>query len=472
MVLANAPTFVEDERGIYPPIGLLSIAAYLRERGPSGIEVLVLDTVLENYTDEQIEAWLRREAPDVVGVQTLTFTLLDALAVVKLVKKTLPTAITVLGGRHCDIYPVETLSQPGVDFVVMGEGEETMTRLIEHLREPDILESVSGLVFKRGDRVVRNPSQMLSNLDDLPFPARELTAWKDYRYLLAKKSIFTTLITSRGCPYSCVFCDEGHQRFRSVSASKVVEEIQDCKLRLGIDHFFIFDSTFTIDRQRVLDICRLLVERKVDITFDVRSRVNLVDQEMLRALRRAGCVRIQYGVESGNDKVLEAISKRITVDLVRDVVKETRAHGFEILCDFMIGLPGETQQEVEDTIRLSLELPIDYAQFAITVPYPNTKLYELGIARGLFDDYWEEFSRNPSSDFQPKFWDERLSGEQLIAMMMNAYERFYFRPRFLIRQLYNIKSTSELYRKAKAGMNLMVRSITRRLGNGQNSLSD
>ena len=464
MVSANLPAFVEEERGTYPPMGLLYIAAYMREKGPAGVEIKVLDTVLEDLSDRQIEDYLRREAPDMVGVQALTFTLLDSLAMVDIAKKVNPDVITVLGGRHCDIYAAETAALPGVDFVVTGEGEHTLAALVRSLKDPAALEKIPGLTFRRGDRLVSNMCMEIANLDELPFPARDLTAYKDYRFLLAKKSVFTTMITSRGCPYGCSFCDEGRKRFRAVSARRVVDEMMHCKETYGIDQFFIFDSTFTVNRQRVLDICELLAERKAGVTFDVRSRVNLIDDEVLKALQRAGCVRIQYGVESGNDGVLKAINKKIAVQQVRDVVRKTREYGFEILCDFMIGLPDEGEKEVEDTIRLALELPIDYAQLAITVPYPNTELYHLGMSRGLFKDYWREFAAAPSPDFQPRLWEERLKREQLIALMMRAYERFYYRPSYILREFRNMRSLSEVYHKTKAGMHLIVRSVADRLG--------
>lgn len=456
LVSANVPAFVERERGTYPPIGLLSIAAYLRERGPRGTEVLVLDAAQHDCSDGRIEEFIRREAPDIVGVQALTFTLLDSLAVVQAAKRVNPATTTVMGGRHCDLYPLETLSLPGVDFVVKGDGEITMARLVEHLGDPRRLEEVPGLAFRAAAQVVDNPGVPIEDLDDLPFPARELTAYRDYRFPLSKRPVFTTLITSRGCPYACTFCDEGHTTFRAHSAQRVVEEILDCKRRLGIDQFFIFDSTFTVDRQRVLDICRLLVERDAGITFDIRSRVDLMDDELLSALKQAGCIRIQYGVESGNDVVLAGIGKKIDVALVRDVIRRTRRHGFEILCDFMIGLPGETAEAAEDTIRLALELPLDYAQFSITVPYPGTRLYDRGMRMGLFGDYWRQFSRSPSEDFQPRVWGERLDRGQLMALTRKAYERFYFRPSHLLRELGRVRGLTELRQKLGAGWRLLV----------------
>jgi radical SAM superfamily enzyme YgiQ (UPF0313 family) len=452
MVVANVPTFLENERGTYPPLGLLSIAAYLQKHGPEGIHVQVLDTVLLELTEHQVEEYIRNEAPDVVGVQTLTFTLLDSLAMARIAKKVNPDITTVLGGRHCDIYPVETLSQPGVDFVVSGDGEVVMTRLIEHLHDLDYLEGLSGLCFRRGDRVIHNKGILIENLDDLPFPARDLTPYRDYRFLLAKQAVYTTLITSRGCPFGCTYCDDANRKFRFLSAQRVVDEIMDCKRRLGINHFFIFDSTFVVNRQRVLDICKLLVDNKAEISFDIRSRVDLMDDEMLLALRQAGCIRIQYGVESGDNRILANIGKQITVEQVRDMIHRTRKYGFEILCDFMIGLPGETEDEVEKTIKLALELDINYAQFAITTPYPDTKLYDYGMKEGLFGDFWREFSQAPQEGYEAPSWYEYFDRTQLNHLMMNAYKRFYFRGSRVFSEFRNLATVSEFYFKLRAGL--------------------
>lgn len=458
LISANVPSFVEEERGTYPPLGLLYIAAYLKEYGPKNLEIKVLDTVLEEMGYHEIEEFIRKENPDVVATQALTFTLIDALKVIKVAKRFNPKIVTVLGGRHCDIYPEETASLELVDYVIRGEGEIAFTQLIKNLHNQHELKKIAGLTFKTKEGIINNPPQLIENLDRLPFPARELTSYRKYRFLLAKTSVFTTLITSRGCPYGCTFCDEGRKRFRAISASRVVDEIIDCKKRWGIDTFFIFDSTFTVNRQRVLDFCDELIGQKADIVFDVRSRIDLIDDEILTKFKKAGCVRIQYGVESGNDKILKNINKLITVEQVKEVVNKTRRYGFEILCDFMIGLPGETEKEIMDTINLSLNLPIDYAQFAITTPYPNTTLYREGIRKRLFVDYWRKFSLNPTPNFEPPAWEENFSKDELIDYLSLAYRKFYKRPRYAWQQLLKIKTPGEFFRKMKGGLKVLIRT--------------
>jgi radical SAM superfamily enzyme YgiQ (UPF0313 family) len=458
LISANVPSFVEEERGTYPPLGLLYIASYLRENGPEGLEVQVLDTILEDLNYQEIEDFILKESPDVVATQTLTFTLVDSLEVVRLAKKVNPQIITVLGGRHCDIYPEETIRFEYVDYLIQGEGEIAFTELIKNLNNERNLKKIAGLFLKTKDGVIGNSRELIENLDRLPFPARELTNYHKYRFLLAKNSVFTTLVTSRGCPFTCTFCDEGRKRFRPVSTSRVVDEIVACKRNLGIETFFIFDSTFTVSRQRVLDFCDELVKRKADVMFDIRSRINLIDDEILNKLKKAGCLRIQYGVESGNNTILKNIHKNITVDQVKRVVDKTRDYGFEILCDFMIGLPGEKEKEIMDTINLSLNLPIDFAHFSIMTPYPNTEIYHEGIRRGMFGDYWREFSLSPASNFEPLVWEEHFSKEELINYLSLAYSKFYKRPSYIWQQLFKIRTPAELFRKVKGGLKVLMRT--------------
>jgi len=458
MLSANVPSFVEEERGTYPPLGLLYIAAYLREHGPKDVEVRVLDAIVGGMDYQAIEDAIRKENPAVVGFQALTFTLIDALRIGKITKKVNPEIITVIGGRHCDIYPKETMGFKFIDYLIRGDGEVSFTRLITNIIKRRSLRRIPGLTFRSGEAIISNPPEVIENLDMIPFPARELTPYKEYRFLLGKNAVFTTLMTSRGCPYRCSFCDEGHKRFRAVSASRVVDEIVSCQKQFNMDTFFIFDSTFTVSRRRVIDFCRELRKRKVDVIFDVRSRINLVDAEMLKELREAGCIRVQYGVESGNDQILKNIKKQITVKQTKRVVCETRRQGFEILCDFMIGLPGEKEEEIMDTIDLAVDLPIDYAHFAITTPYPNTKLYRDGMDRGLFGDYWLEFSKHPEAGFEPLFWQENFTKQELIGYLCQAYSKFYKRPGYVWRELLRIKSAGEFWRKMRGGLKVLTRT--------------
>ncbi len=461
MISANVPDFIEKERGTYPPLGLLSIAAYIKQHASPATQIMVLDAILEDMSDQQIEARVRVENPDVVGITTLTFTLPDVLAVVTIVKAIDNNIVTVLGGRHCDIYPVETAALAGVDFVISGDGEVAFACLLDVLRQPEKQSTLPGLTFLREGALISNPPQLIEDIDALPFPARDLTAYLDYRFFLSKKPVFTTLITSRGCPYGCTFCDECYSSFRIRSARRVVDEILDCHQRLGIGHFFIFDSTFTVDRQRVIDICNLLVENGADITFDIRSRVDLVDEEMLAALKDAGCVRIQYGIESGNDAILAGIEKGISVEQVKSAVTLTKAYGFEILGDFMIGLPGESEREIADSVELALNLPLDFVQISIAVPYPKTKLYEQFLLKNPSDDYWLVFSQTPHEGFQPPYWEETFDRAALNNLLVRAYCRFYLRPSYMVRTLCKIGSISEGYHKLKAGAELILSLLFR-----------
>ena len=227
------------------------------------------------------------------------------------------------------------------------------------------LDRIAGLVFKDGKKTVFTaPPKLIDNLDKLPFPARRLTPWVKYNSILARKSIVTTMITSRGCPYQCIFCHKPYlgKKYRYHSARYVVEEIEAC-LNMGIEEIFIHDDIFTLDKKRVIEICRGILRRKLKFGWDVRSRVNNIDMEMLKMMKKAGCERIQYGVESGNQEVLNALRKGITIQQVRNAFKMTKSIGIKTLADFIIGSPKETEKEINDSLSLVADLDPDYVPF-------------------------------------------------------------------------------------------------------------
>ena len=267
-IIANNPKIVETERGYSPPLGLLYIAGYLLQN--TRHDVSVVDTQVDELSYSQLEAKVREVKPDVVGVTALTLTLLDVLKTVTLVKKVNADIKVVLGGPHVHIYPEETIQLPGVDFIVLGEGETTFTELLEAMVAPDRLKSLQSIVFKENGRIINTgPKQFVKDLDSLPYPARHLTNYKKYNSLLAKRATpTTTMFTSRGCPFACTFCDRPHlgKTFRYRSAQNVVDEMEIC-VGMDIQEFLIYDDTFTVNKQRVLDICDEIVRRNVSWTL-------------------------------------------------------------------------------------------------------------------------------------------------------------------------------------------------------------
>jgi len=232
--------------------------------------------------------------------------------------------------------------------------------------------------------------------------------------------------------------------------------MQECVERFGIREFFFYDDTFTINRERVLEICRAVTDSGLDVLWDIRARVSTVDRDVLEALHAAGCVRIHLGIESGNEDVLRRMRKGVDLDHARDVFRWCRQIGIQTLAYFMIGFPGEGEDELKDTLDYALSIDCDYIHAAVTTPFPGTELYRMGLERGLYEkDHWKEFAANPTQDFVPPLWDENFSREQMIEHMTCLYKRYYRRPGYILSQLARIRSLPELRRKARAGLKLL-----------------
>jgi anaerobic magnesium-protoporphyrin IX monomethyl ester cyclase len=291
-LIGNNPEIIEEERGHNPPLGLLYLAGYLEKY--SDHEVAVLDAQAEELTYEQLEQSLAQKQADVVGIEAMTFTLIDVIKTVQLVKKVSPETKVVLGGPHVHIYPEETINLPGVDFLVLGEGERSFHYLLDHIHKPDQLKEMRGFVFKENGKVINTGiSDSIYDLDSLPFPARHLTDITRYSSLLAKRDIVTTMFTSRGCPYRCTFCDRPFspvigREFRYRSAKNIVDEMEACT-HMGIYEFLIYDDTFSVRKDRVMDMCEEILRRKLKVGWDVRAHVNTVTPDLLKAMKKAGC---------------------------------------------------------------------------------------------------------------------------------------------------------------------------------------
>src|SRR5581483_11906610 len=287
-ISTNLPTMVEEERGVLPTLGLLYVASYLQKH--SDHEVEFLDMQIDEMTYPALEAEIRRRRPGVVAIQAITFTLIDAMLVAKTVKKVSADITVVMGGPHVYIYPEDTIRRSEVDFLIPGEGEVAFAKLMEVLpsRDETRLRQVKGLVFKNGNQIINTGwEDLLPSLDNLPFPARSLSPYKKYFSIIAKRNPVTTMITSRGCPYRCSFCMRPHlgKQFRAHSARYVVEEMKEC-LSMGIREIMIYDDTFTIERERVVEICNEIIREGLEVGWDVRARANTVDRPLLDLMRR------------------------------------------------------------------------------------------------------------------------------------------------------------------------------------------
>jgi anaerobic magnesium-protoporphyrin IX monomethyl ester cyclase len=457
LVQTFAPDSITEEMGYYSPMGLLYIATYANAKYAGRFQIEILDTQVERMGYDRIKEYIKKSEPDVVGISCMTFLVIDALIVAKLAKEVNPRIHVVVGGTHPSIFPHEMAIQPEIDSIVVGEGEITFSELLDALDKNLPLDGIRGVGFRKNGRVIINPIRdFIRDLDSLPFPDRNLIPYKKYYNLLGKgKEVMTSMLTSRGCPHNCIFCTKKDGRIcRMRSPENVLREIEEC-LALGINDFDIIDDTFTINRKRIMNITNLIIEKKLKITMDVRARVDQVDQEILDNLARAGCNRIRFGVESGNSEVLKNLKKGIRLDQVHSAFKMAKKAGIVTFAYFMLGSPGETATEIEESISLAKKINPDYVQFLITTPFPATELYDLGMEKGILtNDYWRKFSAHPSEDFIPQWWTENFNHEELEKWQRKAHLSFYYRPSYILKQFLKVRSIKELARKAHAGFRL------------------
>jgi radical SAM superfamily enzyme YgiQ (UPF0313 family) len=459
LVKTFAPDSVTEEIGMYPPMGLLYIAAAVRRQYGDRFQFEVLDTQMEGMGYPEIRKFLEKNKPDVVGISCMTFLLVDALKTARTMREVDPAIPVIVGGTHPTIFPEEMASQPEIDFVVVGEGEQVFGDLLAALDEGRTPGDIPGVGYKREGRAEVVPRKdFIRDLDALPFPARDLIPSERYYNVLGEsRVVMTSLLTSRGCPFKCIFCTNKDGKVcRMRSPENVVREIEECFAR-GITDFNVIDDTFTINKKRAAAIADLILEKGLKITMDLRARVDTVDQELLNKLARAGCTRIRFGVESGNPGVLENLRKGITLDQIRTAFKMARKAGIMTFAYFMLGSPGETEEQVWESLRLAKKISPDIVQFLITTPFPASDLYTLGIERGVLSgDYWRDFSSNPRGEFVPEWWTENFSHDELEKLQRKIHLRYYYRPGYMWNQLRRVRSWKELVRKARLGLRLLL----------------
>lgn len=441
--------------GHLPPLGLLYVAGYLEARSSHQVEVL--DALMDHMSYQQVEERIRKSKPQVVGIYSTIFTWIDVLNVTRLVKKIDKNIHVCLGGPLVSVYPEDIMERDSIDSAVIEEGEVSFTELVNHLEENKPLERVRGIIYRENGCIKKTePREGIPDLDTLPFPARHLISYKNYYDLIGRRKPMTTISTSRGCPNKCSFCNRiGLEGYRTRSPGNIVKEIEHCA-NLGIGEFFIIDDNFTLDRQRVMGFCNLLIKKKLPIDWDIRTRVDAIDEEMVDKLKAAGCKMVRFGVESGTEEILKVLNKKLTVKKIEETFDILKRKGMRYIPYFIIGCPTETREQIMKTIDLAIKLDPPYVVFAILLILPKTTIFYEGLERGLYkNDFWLDFIRNPAEDFKPKFWVENFTEKELDELLVLAHKKFYARPGYILRRLLEIRSLKEFSTKANVGFRIL-----------------
>lgn len=446
--------------GFKPPLGLLYIATYLRKKTIH--KVHILDAQAQRMNISTCLQQVKNLQPDVVGISAWTDWWYPAYVLGQSIKKHLPHVHISYGGPHASIFPEETLSADHSDSIVVGDGEVPFACLCNMIGNGKICNDLPGLHVKGGE--VKKGDGLffiMGDLDSLPIPDRSMLPKEHYTSVLSSFGLVTTMITSRGCPYRCTYCKLHFQKTISRSAENVIQEFKEIK-NLGIDEIEIYDDTFTVSKQRVRKICQGLIDQCIQIKWAVRDRVNATDSATLDLLKKSGCNRIHYGIESGVDRILMKMNKNITTEQAEQAVRLAKERNFTVLTYFMIGNMGETEVDIRKTIDFALELDADYAEFSITIPYPGTELYSQALAAGIIaHDYWRQFALSPVPNFLPSQLIENLvTADRLLQLRDEAIRRYYFRAAYFWRELRKIAHWGEFKRKAGMGVRLL-RSLSK-----------
>ncbi len=455
VLLINPPWVIGENKNLWkhvasswPSLGLGYIAAVLERDGHevkyidcSAEELTVgdMDRVLENYKDM-----------DFVGITATTPLINNGLAIAVLVKKKNSNIKVIFGGVHPSIFSDEVLADENVDFVALDEGEEIMSELVLGKPPAEIL----GLCHKEGGKIFKNPMRpLIGDLDTIPPPAYHLMPIEKYYPAIGsvKRLPAMILFATRGCPGRCTFCYRTfHGIVRKRSARNIIDEIKILQKNYGVREVSFYDDTFTLFKDVVREFCEIIKNEKIDLTWSCFTRVDHINEELLKMMKDAGCHLILFGVESADEEVLKNINKRISLDKVKEAVATARRVGIETRASFMFGNQGETEETIKKTIDFSLELDPDEAQFNIATPYPGTEMFTWAKMNG----YIKSFNWNDYSMSNVVFEMPGVSKEMLEKYYKEAHHKFYFRPKIIWRRLMRVRSWEQFKQEARGGLAL------------------
>ncbi len=412
----------------YFPFGLVTLATFLKQNGYNDVGVYDADynenpkdidysrlpekyrLYLDSFADynhpvwKEVEETIQRIDPDVIGISIWTTFAAASIFTAQIAKKVKPKSTVVMGGPHASVKADEILHIcSDVDYIIRGEGEILFLKLISYLdnKKAD-LNSISGCSYRKGRTIVHNPSEVSSiNLNHFPYPDRSLLM-NENSYNSEDMGL---IMSTRGCPFSCTYCATNTKRVSFRSPYHIVKEIIHVKSTYRTTQFTFKDDSFTVNVKKVEELCNLLISEKIRINWECNTRVNLVNERLLRLMKKAGCNFIKVGIESGSEQVLQKMNKKITLVEIREAARLFRKVGIHWTGYFMMGIPGETVDDVHKTIDLLFETEPDFASLGVYEPFPGTKMFEDGIQRGLIKENFtlqDFFSVLPNNYYKAK----------------------------------------------------------------------
>lgn len=440
-------TLLKNEiKSLVFPLGLAYIAGSLEKEG---FEVEVLDCIAEGQDSTlmheemfhfgldwpNISARIETSKPDVVGISCLfSSQSSNAYKVAELVKKFDAKISIVLGGAHPSSVPEEVLNNSNIDYVILGEGERTIIKLLNALDDLDGLKQIKGLGFKHpetGEIIINNEREFIADIDEIPLPARHLFPMDLYLKSnmghgmdMMRKPI-SSMITSRGCPYNCVYCSVHTvwgRTYRPRSPKNVVDEIELLIKNLGVKEIHFEDDNLTLKRERTIEICKEILSRKLDFKWTTPNGVALwtLDKEVLTWMKKAGCYKLCFGIESGDPETQKFIRKSVPLDKCREIVREANKLGIWTHGFFIIGFPFEDKKSIDNTLNYAIDSDLDFASFFLATPYPKTDLYAIMSENGMVQHLTWDSLRVSAASINTKYFTR----EELAKIQKDMFKKF------------------------------------------------
>lgn len=421
--------------GAIPPLNLCYVAADVRA---AGHDVRLIDLQTEFLTFDELIAEIKDYAPDLIGSTITTYLFHPVREWLEAIKERVSGIPIMVGGFHLSLYPRETMLHDVFDFAVKGSSSESVPKLLEYVDQPENYSLVPGLCYRVGGDVVINDVSAEDGklFDKRIMPARDLLDNSMYGNFISRRKNFTAMLTGTGCPFSCKYCATTLSTCVMRSPEDVVDELEECYHKYGVREIDFYDQSFTISKKRTIAICEEMIRRGLDFLWTVRTRADLIDDELLSVMKRAGLYRVMYGIESGSQKMLDRMNKRESLEEVCEVVRMTKKHGINVLGFFMMGCPGETEETLRATEKLALSLPFDEIQCTRFTLFPGTAFYDEYLEATGEDDYWREYIAGRVQARTMPLFDTDFTVEEIDERVRKLYLRFFLRPRIIVRKIF------------------------------------
>jgi radical SAM superfamily enzyme YgiQ (UPF0313 family) len=413
-----------------PPIGLMYVAAALEK---ADFKVQMLDNYLMKKPTSEIKQLVKNLNPQIVGITCGSATYPRCVETAKAIKETLPNCNIVVGGWHASYMPDSILANAEIDYVVMGEGERAMTQLataITNGNEPAAV-TIPGVACRRQGKNIKNQPKFIENIDEIPYPARHLLPLELYdrtiEYLNVKPADVMSI--SRGCVFNCGFCETRKlwgNMCRAFSPQRVIGEIQDLISKYGTKGIYFINDNFTLRKKETIELCNLMIENKLDLEWVCDTRVDIVDQDRLEIMSKAGCKTIWFGVESGSQKMLQQIGRNTTLEQIENAFKLCRKNEIQTACSFMLGLPGETLKDMEASLKFAKKLEPDWCQFNIFIGCPDSKLYQELLETKNYEQIDEFLLTVKTNEFD---------FNSLMAIQKRYFKEFHRAPKQIVKRI-------------------------------------